>query len=64
MSGLLRADLGKALRDGGRVVGILEVVRAVPGETLLVEGGLEVLKGERVLEDNDVVRGGGLGGDH
>jgi len=48
---LLCADLSKSLRDRGRVVGILEVVRAVPGEALLVEGSLEVLKGERVLED-------------
>ena|SRR3989344_8663065 len=58
---LVIADESKV--DVGLVgkTGSLNVFRGETDETLGIEGGLQVLKGEGIVEDADVVGGGGLG---
>jgi len=51
---LVLGDLGGAAADPVGEAGVLEVLRRELGEGLRIVGGLEVLKGEGVLEDLDV----------
>lgn len=51
---LLSTDLDEALADPWLETGVLEVFGAQHVERVTVEGGLEVLKGESVVEDDSV----------
>ena len=60
MAGLVGRDLREAVADPEREAGLLEVGLAVLCQAARVEGVLEVLKGERELEDVRVCAGGSI----
>jgi hypothetical protein len=54
MAGLVLGNLREAAANPGREAGLLERRRIELIQSLVVESVLEVLQGERVLEDNGV----------
>lgn len=57
MGCLVSGDLSEAVADPAGEAGVLKVGLGVVGETLLVEGVLEVLKGQSEVENLGVCKG-------